>query len=112
MMNKTAFEKNLAELVVSNDMTVAEAKKVRVKKNALARKVKKSLMQHVRILDNKDYEEVGGYVFVFPNFKLKSNGALTVRVMFDNSGWGDFGTKHRSDSFVAEHRVRMSDIMK
>lgn len=112
MMNKVAFEKNLAELVVSDDMTVAEAKKVKAKKDALIRKVKKNLEDYVRLIDEKDYRGFGGYFFVFPNFKLKSNGALTVRVMFDNSGWGDFGTKHMADSFIAEHRVKMSDIMK
>lgn len=111
MMKKAVFEKNLAELVVSDDMTVAEARKIRVKKNALVNKVKKNLADHVRLIDDKDYQDVGGYFFVFPQFKLKANGSLTVRVMFDNSGWGDFGAKFMSDTVVAEHRVKMSDIM-
>jgi len=112
MMNKAVFEKNLAKLVVSDDMTVAEAKKIKVKKNVLINKVKKNLENHVRLIDDKDYQDFGGYFFVFPNFKLKANGALTVRVMFNHSGWGDFGTKHRADELIVEHRVKMSDIMK
>ena len=112
MMNKKIFEKNIAELVVTNDMTVAEAKVVRQKKQALVNKVQKLVVENVREMDNREYAENGGYFFEFPNFKLKTGGTITVKVMFDHSGWGDFGNVFRRPEIVAERNVKMSDIMK
>lgn len=111
-MNKSTFMKNLNELVVTDDMTVQEAKTINRKKRALVNKVKKLIVEQVRIESNKSLSEQSGYYFVFPNFKLKPSGKIKVEVMFNHSGWGDFGTIGWADELAFKSSIDMKAILK
>lgn len=112
MMNKKIYQKNLQELVITDEMCVAEAKTVIRKRKALENKVQEAVKEYVRQVANKDYSSSGGYVFVFPQFKLKRTGSVHVRVEFDASGWGDFAHAFTPNRLMREEYVKLSDIMR
>lgn len=108
MMNKDLFTANMQKSVVTDDMTVAEAREAKKKAKSLLNRLKKEVLKQFHAQTNNKYDY--GYVIDIPRLSLKTTGSFNVRVIFDGSGWGDFAASTKTSEVVHQERVNLKSV--